>query len=287
MNKKVLENGEISFLASLKPISFEEHKQLQLEILENVASFCEKENLEYFLISGTLLGAVRHKGFIPWDDDIDIVMPRASYNRLIELYNNQSFSDKFYLVNPREPMARHSIVKIINKKTIKIEPGIKYENGYLGVDIDIFPMDGEPEKEADFLVFWKKLNRIYRIFNRFTADGALLSFKGKFLNFFLKMIYKNKNNILDIAEKIHKEYLYENSFFVGPVAHAYNETNNRFKKEWFRDFVMLDFEGKKFRAPIDYDAVLGTLWRNYMEWPPEDQRITHHSGCIYWKDENI
>ena len=286
MIKNALENGEISTLASLKPISFEDHKRLQLEILENVASFCEKENLEYFLISGTLLGAIRHKGFIPWDDDIDIVMPRESYNRLIKVYNNQSFSDKFYLVNPREPMARHSIVKIINKKTIKIEPGIKYENGYLGVDIDIFPMDGEPEKDVEFLIFWKKLNKIYRVFNRFTADGALFSFKGKFLNCLIKIIYRNKKNVLDIAEKIHEKFPYENSLFVGPIAHAYNEINNRFKKEWFRDFVMVDFEGKKFRAPIDYDAVLRALWKNYMELPPEDQRITHHSNRIYWKDAN-
>ena len=281
----VMEKDEPSFFASLKPISLEEHKRLQLEILENVAAFCEKEKLEYFLIFGTLLGAVRHKGFIPWDDDIDIVMPRASYNRLIKLYNSQSSDDKFYLVDPKDAMARHSIVKIINKKTIKIEPGINYETGYLGVDIDVFPMDGEPDKYVDFLSFWKKLNRIFKVFNRLTADYTSFSIKGKVFKFLLKLLYKNKNNVLDIAEKIHKKYPYEKSLFVGPIAHAYNETNNRFKREWFRDFIMVDFEGKKFRAPIDYDAVLGTLWKNYMELPPEDQRVTHHSNYIYWKDE--
>ena len=284
---RFLKKIDALFSTSLKPISFEEHKKLQLEILEDVASFCEKEKLEYFLISGTLLGAIRHKGFIPWDDDIDIVMPRPSYNRLIESYNICRVSDKFYLVNPKEPMARHSIVKIINKNTIKLEPGSRYENGYLGVDIDVFPMDGEPPEYTAFLSFWKKLIRIYTIFNLFTTDFDLCSIKGKIQKPLLKLLYKNKNNVLDIAEQMHEKYPYESSLFVGPIAHAFNETNNRFKREWFRDYIMVDFEGRKFRAPIDYDKVLSTLWKNYMELPPENQRVSHHMNRIYWKNDII
>lgn len=286
MKKDFFVADENPYFSSLKPISFEEHKQLQLEILEDVALFCENHSLEYFLISGTLLGAVRHKGFIPWDDDIDIMMPRASYNRLIELYNKEHIpQDKFYLVDPRTPQARHSIVKIINRETIKIEPRSKYKNGFLGVDIDIFPMDGEPDSEKDFLSFWKKLNFIYRVYNRLTTDPEFCRISVNMFIRFLKILIRNKNTLLNLADKLHKKYPYESSSYVGPIAHAYNEINNRFEKEWFDGFVMVDFEGKQFRAPANYDAVLRALWGDYMKLPPEDKRVAHHLHKIYWKKD--
>lgn len=97
-------------------ISFEEHKEIELDILKFVADFCEKNGLRYFLADGTLLGAIRHHGFIPWDDDIDIQMPRPDLFKLIELFNKESGSKRYYLIHPQDPIAQHYF---INSSTLK------------------------------------------------------------------------------------------------------------------------------------------------------------------------
>lgn len=106
--------------------------------------------LRYYLGDGTLIGAVRHHGYIPWDDDIDIRMPRPDYDELIRLFNESSKDSRYRLIEPRSKLAQHSFVKIIDSDTIKIEPYLDYKNGYLGVDIDVFPFDGCPSDEQEF-----------------------------------------------------------------------------------------------------------------------------------------
>ena len=130
----------------MKEISFEESKKLELDILLAVADFCNKNNLTYFLAYGTLIGAIRHKGFIPWDDDIDIQMPREDYNKFIETFSHE----RYKTIAPGTPLSKHSFVKVIDTETVKIEAHKKYKKGFLGVDIDIFPLDGTPSDENEY-----------------------------------------------------------------------------------------------------------------------------------------
>lgn len=117
-----------------------ENQKVQLDILSYVDSFCSKMGLRYYLGDGTLIGAVRHHGYIPWDDDIDIRMPRPDYDELIRIFNEGSKDSRYRLIEPKSKLAQNSFVKIIDSDTIKIEPYLDYKNGYLGVDIDVFPL---------------------------------------------------------------------------------------------------------------------------------------------------
>lgn len=140
-------------------LTLEEHKQVQLDILKFVDAFCEKEGLRYYLSDGTLLGAIRHHGYIPWDDDIDIQMPRPDLFKLIETFNKKCGNGRYRLIDPQEAIAQHYMVKIIDTETVKIEPYLNYRHGFLGVDIDVFAMDGCPEDEAEFRRWGKEIRR--------------------------------------------------------------------------------------------------------------------------------
>ena len=267
----------------MRKIELEESKKVELEILKDVAGFCEAHGLKYFLAYGTLIGAVRHKGFIPWDDDIDIQMPRADYEKFLELYNKEKATDYYYAISPYDELAKHSFVKVIDTRTAKIEQGIKYDGDkYLGVDIDIFPLDGQPEDEEEYKKYYNKKMKVYRIFN---AKICKYSWKGIIVRGWRKILAActTKEKLLKKIEKINAKYKYEDCAVVGSTDSLYNLIKDRMKKEYYREYVQLDFEDSKFRAPIDYHEVLTKIYGNYMQLPPVEKRITHHSNVVYWK----
>ena len=263
----------------MKQIPFEEVKQLELAILADVADFCESNGLEYFLAYGTLIGAVRHKGFIPWDDDIDIWMPRKDYDKFLSSYKSKS--GYYRAVSPCDSIARHSMVKVIDTRTAKIEPCIDYKGSYLGVDIDIFPLDGEPDSEDEFSVWFKKLHKLYMEYFYLCVDPK--SSKSSLLfSTLLRLCGMTKAKLMAKAGKLHSQYPYESCDIVGSVETIFNSECNRFKKEWFENSLPADFEGYKFRIPSGYDKILTAVYGDYMQLPPEDQQVTHHSNNSFW-----
>ena len=150
----------------MRQITLQEIKDIQLDILKDVDSFCEKNNIRYYLAGGTLLGAIRHKGFIPWDDDIDIIMPRPDYIKFIQGYENEC--DKNYKLTSIDNNKQHlyTFAKIFDMRTLKIEDSISYNNKNMdGIGIDIFPMDGLPQNIESSNKLFAKQKKWFRLYS--------------------------------------------------------------------------------------------------------------------------
>lgn len=272
----------------MRKLNLEECKELELNILSTVADFCDKHGLRYYLTYGTLIGAVRHKGFIPWDDDVDINMPRDDYNKFLHLFNEEMKNSNYFVIDPRTKRSRHSFAKVIDTRTIKKEPGLCYHEGEeLGIDIDIFPLDGMPSDDNEYQIWYKKLYHIYYVYaNKITDIRSRHTVFGKIKMLAMKLLsgamFKTKESLLKKAEILHSAYPYENSEYVGSIESAYQWKGNRVKKENFDGFVMVPFEGYSFKAPQGYHQILTSIYGDYMKLPPIDKQVTHHSNEIFW-----
>lgn len=263
----------------MRKIEFEEAKSIELEILKNIASFCDKHNLRYYLTYGTLIGAIRHKGFIPWDDDIDIQMPQKDYEQFIKLFKHPHLK----AIVPGTPMAKHTFVKVIDTRTVKMEPGFDYSNGYLGIDVDIFPLDGTPENDAEFETWYKQLMNYYKkyYYSTQTMKGSL---KHKLKLAAWRLILRSPDYYLNQIKKLHDQYSYEDCKYVGSITCLYDSPKNRVPKTCFESTVDVEFEGYTFKAPVGYDYLLTHIYGDYMKLPPIEQQVTHHSNNTFWKD---
>ena len=274
----------------MKAITLEDSKKLELDILQDVAHFCDKHHLRYYLAYGTLIGAVRHKGFIPWDDDIDIQMPRADYNKLIELYNQEKGENsRYYLVSPDDKRSLNAFTKIIDTTTIKKEFGIAYKtpDDYLGVDIDVFPLDGAPSDKEEYKKWFKKLIWLYTRY-WYKNQNKRDSLKGWLKLFMHKLpgIFLSKKSILKKTAKLHAKYPFAECEYVAIVEDASCDFGNHTKKSNYEESVMLDFEDKKFAVPKGYHEVLTAIYGDYMQLPPIEQQVTHHVNTVFYKAKN-
>lgn len=269
----------------MRKLTFEECKQVELDILLDVARFCDEHSITYFLAYGTLIGAVRHKGFIPWDDDIDIYMPREDHDRFIELFTGEAKPERLEAIHPAHPRSRHSFTKIVDNDTLKIEKGYAYPNGHLGVDIDIFPVDGQPEDAEEFEKWFKKLDRLYTL-DFLSSLGKGESAKRKLAYFAMKFIkiFMPVRKIRKKTAALHAKYPFKSSKYAGSVESSCNARGDRARRECFEGFEWAEFEGHKFKIPKGYHEIMTNLYGDYMQLPPEEKRVTHHFADSYWKD---
>ena len=267
----------------MRQMTFEESKKVELDILKEVAAFCDRKGLRYFLAYGTLLGAVRHKGFIPWDDDVDIFMPREDYNALIESFNKES-EGRYRLIAPFDPIARHSFAKVMDTKTVKVENRVDYSKGNLGVDLDVFPLDGQPEDEGEYRKWYQELQRIYEAHSFFVLQSPK-TFKGKVRCYITKLLYRSKENTLKKAEKLHALYPYDKCDMIGSVDSRYNPIKTRYPKAWFSAAVSGEYEDGSFALPIEYDKVLTATYGDYMTPPPKEKQVPPHTNRSYFLDD--
>lgn len=251
------------------------NKDLHVHLLKLMKSFhdvCISNNLTYYLVGGSQLGAVRHQGFIPWDDDMDVAMPRFDYDKLLSLSKN-AWPENLLLNTPYKTeywIAPFS--KLVDKNTTLIEEGVAgFNKG--GVSIDIFPLDGAG-------------------YNKFSA-------RLKFLNFQIKrrlVLYKVKaNKPKSLVEKILQKYLksrpaiyffekmdksmkktkYSQSNIIGNYAGAWG-----FKEFMSKDIIgrptLYTFEDYQFYGVENYDAYLSSLYGDYMVLPTKDKQVSHH-----------
>lgn len=270
----------------MRSIQLDEQKKVQLDILKYFADFCDKNGLQYYLAYGTLLGAIRHKGYIPWDDDIDVCMPIKDYNKAIELFNEYSKESLYKLVAPSDKISKISFVKVTDERTVKIETAVNYKNNYIGIDIDVFPLEGAPETKEEFYKWCKKLVGLYTKAVFKARKVKQVRFITTCKTLLLKLLYfRKRSDYLKMADRLHAEYPYDKADYVGIVCtNCQDSFDSRFKKEWFKDYILVEYEGQMLKAPIGYHEVLTAIYGDYMTPPPPEKRITHHANNVFWKD---
>ncbi len=267
-----------------KQINAEELKKLQLEILQTVHDFCEKNDIHYSLCGGTLLGAVRHKGYIPWDDDIDIMMSRPDYERFHRLFNEQEKSSLKVISSLNDAQFFHPFAKLVNTKTFLIE---KYDRKIdsMGVNIDIFPLDGLPDDEKKRENYWKKIKR-RKFINGCLYQKNSRKEKGikKLLRRCLFLLFKplSGNHFAKKINAFAKNNDYFSSRFLACSVFGYGK-REQMPKEVFESFVDLDFEGKKFKAMQGYETYLSNIYGDYMQLPPVEKQVAKHDFEVYWR----
>ena len=272
----------------MKLITLNEIKNIELDILKDVAKFCDLNNIQYYLAYGTLLGAIRHKGFIPWDDDIDIIMPRPDYIKFIENYPNNA--NKNYILTSIYNNDDHlyTFTKVYDSRTEKIEEGLSYNNNNVGgVEIDIFPMDGVPEDINESNKFFDKQKKWFKYYSfsisKFKKSRDPIRTIFKFIIFTITKVI-GKERFIKIINKRAMKNKFEESKYVASSCVPYYGNKERICKSNYIGQIKIEFEGEFFNAPNGYDEYLSNIYGNYMRLPPIEQRITHHKYQVFWGD---
>lgn len=264
-------------------LSIEEIKHRELYILLEFSHQCMKHHLRYYLCGGTLLGAIRHQGFIPWDDDIDVMMPRPDYEKFIKLYNSD-LTGKFSLLSSSLGNFTRPFCKMMDNDTVVIS---YYKNSNTGLWIDILPVDGLP----DDLYLVKKIydeNAKYRSILKLTdcrlGMGKNVFRKwGKYILKPVANLYGTKRCLQHIEKNI-MLYPYEQMNYVGVVTNGLYGIGERMQKENFENSVSVQFEGYSFPAPSCWDSYLHGIYGDYWQLPPLEKRNTHEMKVYQIKD---
>lgn len=251
-----------------------------LDIMDEIHRICTTNNLTYYLAEGSLLGAIRHQGFIPWDDDLDIAMPRRDLERFIEIAP-RCLNDNYCLecVNTNDSYT-YFFPKIWKKNTLFVESGVK--NGKnTGIFVDIFPLDESPNfsKILEFhkkainqlhLIGWCKKNPNWTVFGFFYSLIAQL-FSYVTLNCMMTTIAKHASK-------------YGSSHYAN-FGSLYQLAKETMPKAWYGDGVKIPFEGRLYMVPSEYKKVASNIYgKSYMQLPPIEKRRCHYPSKVVFSD---
>ncbi len=265
----------------LKNATKEEIKSLQeksLEILLYFKDFCEKHNLLFYLCGGCCIGAIRNKGFIPWDDDIDVFMPREDFERLAVLWPKYADTDRYsFCRTNKEVNYHHAAASIRDNNTTFIMRHSKDDDINHGLILDIIPLDGCPDSKI------KRLKQMFfaMAFSLFNAQ-RLPDNQGKFLRILSKIllsIFRSKNLryfIWKYSEKQMTKYKIKDCKYITELVTGFRYMKNKYPKHIFEKAVYKEFEGYEMPVPVGYDTYLKMAFGDYMKLPPEEQRRPKH-----------
>lgn len=265
----------------LKDEEFRKMQLLELDMLVELDKVCRKHNIKYSMFGGTLLGAIRHKGFIPWDDDIDVNMPREDYEQLKLL--RSEFEDPYFLQYPGcDKEYFFSYAKLRNSNTSGISSAFRYDEFNQGIWIDIFPMDNcllsTIDTNAEIMnelilenSAWMRLNNPYLS----KSEAERLS------------LYKNRNplDVYEDIDRLSRQYEFLDTEFVTcATLTVYSPLKMTYRKMDINKLINIDLYGYEFPIPKNYDVILRTTYNDYMQFPPAEKRGTWHNSNFFNPD---
>lgn len=267
-----------------------ELRKLQMALLDiaiEVKRICEKNNIPYILCGGSLLGAVRHQGFIPWDDDMDIAMLREDYERFLDLCSAELDTAYFLQTNESDPLYANPFAKIGIKGTVLLNTNILCEDVQQYISVDIFPLDSFPKlKFKKKLLFFREQNFCtaaylkanYRVDEPITLQGKIRRYLVR------KYAYTHTlEQILNHMEYTEKRYNKSSSDEIGLVFFKEHYVS----KEKILDNTMVQFEKYSFLIPKSYDVILTGIYGHYMELPAPEDRVAHNFKRIDFGEYKI
>lgn len=270
----------------MREMTSTEVKNCQLDLLMELDKYCRANNIQYYLFAGSLIGAVRHKGFIPWDDDIDVCMKREDYDFFFANYNKEKSHLGKAVCIDNDINYYTPAGKVVDSRTILVEEiNLNYP---IGVYIDVFPMDHMPDDNREVLKLNRKIDKYRKAISLKTTKVS-------------KERAWYKNTILRIGEfclkPVSMRYLLNN---ISRLAQTYKGVPSCTRladisvftygmKEVhlmseFDKTAELEFEGHIFLAPCGYDTVLKRMYGDYMKLPPKEKQIAHHAYQAFWKE---
>lgn len=267
----------------------QEIQKVSLSILKEIGSICEKNHFKYFLAYGTLIGAIRHGGYIPWDDDVDIMMPRPDYEKFLQYCSIHKDNLGFLeILNPQTNDKYPYMLTRVSDTRYVIE--VKNERSYnSGVFIDIYPLDGIGNTEEEALAHLKNTTKypslIFLATRIYYHFGITKGWKKRLIKVpaFIYTHIRGKKYFMKKLDDLLSLYQYEDCKYVGAAAWCTHPERNIYEKEWCENLIKGKFEDGEFYIPKEYDKMLKVTYGDYMKLPPEKDRIYHHMYKAYKK----
>ena len=262
-------------------ISLADHKKIIFDILCDIKSFCNENGIRYFIAYGTALGAVRHNGFIPWDDDIDICMTRSEYKKFKSLYikRKSRFELLDYQIND---CFDTPLPKIVDTTTILSQ----YETNELmpiGLYVDIFIYDNVPDGQLSRKLYLSALTFLQKCWGFIHYRRNYPKISPQYISYKVATTIFKPIFFVRMLDKIAGMYHKKETKCVGSMLFSSNRFKYVFPKEWFGKGKTLYFEGEDFTAPLDVDSYLKCIYGDYMQLPPVEKRKSDHIFKAYYK----
>lgn len=257
-----------------------------LDIFKEFASICERHKIDYFAIGGTCIGAVRHGGFIPWDDDLDVAVPIEQYDKCLNAMKSELPDYLKVFTGLEHETYRYVFAKIIDTRTTFIEDAeLGHPKDYKGVYIDIMPMSGIPRGEKEKIQFYKSQQYNLRMNEKIRVDHEVDSFKGRMgvvMASCIKKVFGYNyyfNKWFAIMRK-NPMFLSPNTGYTWSLFHRNDAEKFIYAASWFKETTLLPFEDTCIRCPKGYHSYLTKQFGDYMKLPPDEDRLGHHYGIV-------